>query len=709
MSKTTAAPPGADTTTAQGAGPLSVRLARGAYRKAWRHRRHLAPLYSAAALAAYGQALVLAPHGGVGAAAADLALPAAVAGLRAWRKKKPYTAKAARFLHAHRALPTPPERPMRRGELLRTSAAAVAAGALVTAMPLMHTGPFQAPIAGWLWYVWLPLTAAPWWYRRRIRPATEQPEGDVTVQAARWAAKIGSSRGALPGSVLANVRELEVQGAWAADIILDSERHTTADARMSTGRIAGALGVPIASVAVDAPLDGSNDKATLLVYETNPLIEVPHCPVETALDTTTGIAVLGPHIDGSPALYQMWRPGWGAVHDHISGATGSGKSGVVTSLFAIERWAKGLICSWGGDPQFGKSFGYWCDYLDYFAPGVDECLAMLMAADAELDRRSKASAFATWTDADGDLMYGETDFVPTVEEPLLVITIDEWQDVWGAYPQAIDIAVRIAILGRKCGIKLRLLTHLPTLDSVGSPKLRQPLTSGNIIALRTTEKSAGHVINLPADPNDLPTTWPGMPGSTTTGIGFLKSVEARAAVFRGWRPEKKETATRWAKGGQPGTLGEESRAVCGTAYTEWRERLAARRRGEEPPVPGVDIPFDGAGDKADTAPAAQAGGTAAKVGLVKPADRIPAQASSASAAEFANLVSAANAPARGDKKRAILAYLDERGECTSGVIAAHLGVSPSTVSQTLRKAADKGEALDLGHGKWGSAQLAAAS
>ncbi|MFD9061434.1 winged helix-turn-helix transcriptional regulator [Kitasatospora purpeofusca] len=708
MRTTDPTPSGADTaptTAPTGTGPLSARLARGAYRRAWRHRRHLAPLYSAAALAAYGQAITLAPHGGIGALAADLALPAGVAGLRAWRKKKPYTNRAARFLHTHRALPTPPDRPMRRGELLRTSAATAAAGALVTAMPLLGTGPFEAPIAGWLWFAWLPATAGPWWWRRRIRANPGRPEAQE-ARAARWAAKIGSSRGALPGSVLANVRELEVDGAWAADIILDAERHTTADARMMTGRIAGALGVPIASVAVDAPADGTNDKATLLVYETNPLIEVPHCPVETALDTTIGIAVLGPHIDGSPALYQMWRPGWGAVHDHISGATGSGKSGVVTSLFAIERHADGLICSWGGDPQFGKSFGYWCDYLDYFAPGVDECLAMLLAADAELDRRSKASAFATWTDADGDLMYGETDFVPTPEEPLLVITIDEWQDVWGAYPEAIDIAVRLAILGRKCGIKLRLITHLPTLDSVGSPKLRQPLTSGNIIALRTTEKSAGHVINLPADPNDLPTTWPGMPGSTTTGIGFIKSVEARAAVFRGWRPEKKETATRWAKGGRPGTLGEESRAVCGSAYTDWRERLAARRRGETPQVPGVDIPFDGEGKDENTGAAPQS----AKAGTkVRPAERIPAQTTSASAAEFANLVTAANAPARGEKKRAILAYLDERGECTSGVIAAHLAISPSTVSQTLRKAAEKGEALDLGHGKWGSARLAAAS
>ncbi|MFD0532410.1 hypothetical protein ACFQ1I_46885 [Kitasatospora arboriphila] len=85
-----------------------MRLARGAYRRAWRHRRHLAPLYSAAALAAYGQAIVLAPHGGVGALAADLALPAGVAACGPGARRSPTpTASRASCTPTARCRPRP--------------------------------------------------------------------------------------------------------------------------------------------------------------------------------------------------------------------------------------------------------------------------------------------------------------------------------------------------------------------------------------------------------------------------------------------------------------------------------------------------------------------------------------------------------------------------------------------------------------------------
>lgn len=696
MRKPTTAPAAPAGAGAAEGGTLRSRVARGAWRRLHRNRRHLPPLAASLALAGYGQALTAAQHGIVGALAVDAALPAAVLATRAWRAKQPYTGRTARFLNRHRVLPTPPNRPMRRAELIRTSAAALAAGALLTAMPVTGTGPFEAPMTGLWWLALTPATAIPWWWRRRIR-ATAEPLGQEE-RIARWEEKV-ATRGALPGSKLVNPVDTG-DGAWEALIELDGGRQTTATAIAATTMIASAYGLPISSIAVDGVPGGAADKAKLLVYDKNPLKTVPVFPGPEALDVKTGIARLGLHIDGGPAQYQMWRPGWGAVHTHISGATGSGKSALLRSLFSIERHS-GLVTSWGGDPQEGKSFGFWQDYLSYFAPGVDECMGMLIAADAELTRRSKASALTVWYDEDGDLMFGDTDWSPTPEEPLISVTIDEWQDVWGNYAEALDYAVRIAILGRKVGIKLRLVTHLPTLDSLGTPKLRQPLTAGNNIAFRTTERSAGYVINLPADPNDIPATWPDEPGVPTSGMGYLKGVEERAAMFRGWAPERAGVATRWAKRGTPAVVSAEAAEHIGPAYTQWRDRLAARRRGELPAVPGVT---EDAEITTQAAPASKAKPQKKGSGTVAPAKvsfaKLPAQTGPGFEQQLTTTATAGSTPARGDKKKAILAFLETEGQATTGIIAARLNMPLSTVSSTLKRAAEKNEVVDLGHGAW---------
>ncbi|MEU5838594.1 hypothetical protein ABZ820_33680 [Streptomyces diacarni] len=670
-------------------GPLTARATRAVRRGLWRNRRHLPPLASSLALATYGQALAAAPHGTAGALSVDAAAAAGFAAWTKWRATSGWKRRAPRFLARHRILPTPPGRPLRRPELLRAAAATGSAAALTTVMPALGTGPFEAGMAGVWWLGWLPATAIPWWYRRRLRTTAEETSGQEE-RAQRWAETVGSQRGALPGSVLQEPHDLEADGAWEGTIALDPIRHTHADASAATRLIAGAYGLPVTSVSVERDTTGNEALARVQVYRNNPLKKVPAFPGPQVLDKDTGIASLGWYIDGSPALYQMWRPGWGAVHTHVSGSTGAGKSAIFRSLFAIEKQS-GLVVSWGGDPQYGKSFGFWQDYLDYFAPGPDECMGLLVAANTELDRRSKNSAVSTWVDADGDVMYGETDWTPG-EDPLLAVTIDEWQDVWGAYgDEAIDLAVRIAILGRKCGIKLRLGTHLPTLESLGSAKLRQPLTAGNNIALRTTERSAGYVINLPADPNDIPAVWPDELGVPTSGLGFMKGVQERAATFRGWAPEPKEIATRWAKKSDTvAELVDGAGERLGPLYTQWRDRLAARRRGEEPPVPGITDDTTPSPAPAADIPAAPAAGEAA-----------PSRPTSTS--ELAAMVQAEAKPAAGTKKAQILAFVNAHRITTTGIIADALKMPLSTVSSTLSRAAKKGEVAALEHGTWGAA------
>lgn len=661
----------------------AVRAFRAVRRWRWRNRRHLTPLYGSVALAAYGQALTSAPHGTAGAMATDAAATAAFYAWTKWRAKDGWDNRPAQFLARHRALPSPPGKPLRRDELLRAAGAVGSAAVLTTLMPALDAGPFEPGMAGVWWLGWLPSVAIPWWYRRRIRPTEEEiPEG-LEARVERWLATVGSAKGALPGAKLVDPVDMDVEGAWQGTIALDAVRHTTDDAIAATKRIAAAFGVSVTSISVEGDHTGNAALARLQVYQRNPLKAVPVFPGPQVLDTETGIATIGWYIDGTPAMYQMWRPGWGAVHSHISGSTGAGKSAIFRSLFAIEKQS-GLVLSWGGDPQYGKSFGFWQDYLDYFACGPDECMGMLIAANTELDRRSKNSAVSTWVDADGDTMYGETDWEPG-EDPLLAVTIDEWQDVWGAYgDEAIELAVRIAILGRKCGIKLRLGTHLPTLESLGSSKLRQPLTAGNNIALRTTERSAGYVINLPADPNDIPAVWPDEIGVPTSGLGYMKGVQERAAVFRGWAPEAKEVATRWAKKADAiAELTPGAGENIGPLYTQWRDRLAARRAGEEPVVPGVN---DDGEETTCTA------GTATVPPVVKQRQT--------PVSELATMIQAEAKPASSTKKTQILAFVANQRITTTGLIADRLGIPLSTVSSTLTRAAKKGEVEALAHGTW---------
>jgi hypothetical protein len=707
--------------TPRNSGGLIVRTARGTYRRAHRNRRHLPPLAASFALACYGQGLTAAPHGTLGAVGLDLALPVAVVGWKRWRARAPYKSKYTRFLQQHRMLPTPPSarptprKPMGRGELIRLSAAATGAGTMVTLMPILHDGAFAPPMTGW-WAAGTLACAIPWWFRRRIRGTGPAGPG-LEHRVERWEQRVGSSRGALPGSRLGEPVDRPEPGAWEALIQLDSGRQTADQAIASTSLIASAYDLPVTSIAIEKAPSGITSQARFLVFEKNPLKNVPVFPGPSALDLKTGIAKLGLHIDGTDALYQMWRPGWGAVHTHVSGATGAGKSALLRSLFAIERHS-GLITSWGGDPQEGKSFGFWQDYLSYFAAGVDECLGMLIAADIELTRRSKASAVSVWYDADGDKMYGDTDWTPTPEEPLIVVTVDEWQDVWGTYPEALELAVRIAILGRKVGIKLRLVTHLPTLESLGTERLRQPLTAGNSIAFRTTSRSAGYVVNLPADPNDIPAVWPpegeddtSMLGQPTSGMGYLKGPQERAAMFRGWSPEPAAIATRWAKTGTPAEIPKEAALEIGPLYTEWRDRLEARRNGELPEVPGVtDTDTDEEGEESEGTAKKRGGKKGGARGATIKAAAAPSSFGAtpvAAGADFEKLVAASSTPARGDKKRQIIAYLEQHGESTTGIIADRTGIAMSTVSSTLIRSAKSGEVADLGHGKWGPATVAA--
>ncbi|MGW2652040.1 hypothetical protein ACWC1D_00030 [Streptomyces sp. NPDC001478] len=236
-----------------------------------------------------------------------------------------------------------------------------------------------------------------------------------------------------------------------------------------------------------------------------------------------------------------------------------------------------------------------------------------------------------------------------MDSPGLVVVMDEWHEVWQKYPEALDIAVSAATLGRKVGIKMRFASHLVGLEATGTEQLRQPLVSGNVIALRNTSRMTQHMVNLPADPYDLPGAWPGslLP---TSGLGYLSGVEDRRAVFRSWRPLNRRQATRHAKTGNPAQFSREGAQRIGPFYLEWRQRLEASAGSEE---------------IADQAPAA-------------------------------STTKAAKGSQRGVAKSAILAFVRTQPTTTTALVAEATGCAKSTISTTLRRGSSSTKATASG-------------
>ncbi|WP_019932258.1 FtsK/SpoIIIE domain-containing protein [Nocardia sp. BMG111209] len=105
------------------------------------------------------------------------------------------------------------------------------------------------------------------------------------------------------------------------------------------------------------------------------------------------------------------------THLLLSGKTGSGKSGVVQALFAglAPAIRAGLVDLWVIDPKGGMEFGRGEKLFTRFAfATIEDILALLAEAVHELDERQARLKAA-----------GLRKLVPTVEDPLVVVFIDE--------------------------------------------------------------------------------------------------------------------------------------------------------------------------------------------------------------------------------------------------------------------------------------------
>lgn len=313
--------------------------------------------------------------------------------------------------------------------------------------------------------------------------------------------------GKLADTELVDIKPVGKGYGWRATVLLDKSKTATAEQVESpAAAIALAKVWRVGPTAVQMEIDPENaSQAFVMVLRRNPLAAA--LTWDGTGISPDGRAVIGTYISGIPATYRFYTD-TGPLHDLISGCTGSGKSEAVNLLLSMEvmhRDAGGhpLIASYVLDPQRGQSYAELLDAVTGYEFDIDKMAELLTRIEAEMYRRNDKLSGTYWTDysrdPNGRKRKGVKTWQPTAEMPMISITIDECQVVL-ANPVCRDIVMRLLNMGRKCGIRLRLVTQLPVLDSLGNKSaLADAAKSGNIIIMR----AAGPITGIIAAPGKL--------------------------------------------------------------------------------------------------------------------------------------------------------------------------------------------------------------
>lgn len=493
-----------------------------------------------------------------------------------------------------------------RRRSMRAAVTAAEAGVWTTA--LVGTG--MTSSLGWVvaaagavrWAV----GAKQWWdgaENRRVRdllPEVQAPVDEPLVEApdpvqlravTTWKTLIGCKNGPLADTELADFQRLPNCAVdahsrtqlpnWSAKVVpLVAGSINMREYRPHLlGRIAAAYHCTYADVSFAAD-ESDIGIGWVRVQPDNVLAETNMWPGPAAAnDWKRGRSRIGRYDDGEPIWYVWWTKD-GAAHDLISGCSGSGKSELVAQLSLNGLHSDGLVLDWLADPQGGQSYGRIKDEVDWFARDLSEIKLMLLAALKEMLRRNDEltrSYIKTWR--------------PTKKMPLLVITLDEVQ----AYiedPIILELVTKLVGQGRKCGIKMRLITQIPAAYNLGgSTYIKEQLKTGQSLILRAMTDQAGRDAtdgDCPINPTLLPSKWGKntcAAGETTAGLLFVQGLTGRDVYGRAsWTGDDMLPWLVDADGQRtvcPGVFGSEAQQVSGPLWGDRKERakllLAAGR------------------------------------------------------------------------------------------------------------------------------------
>lgn len=459
--------------------------------------------------------------------------------------------------------------------------------------------------------------AYPWWRdaeRLRNRATPAETPAPVQVQAptepqappldpvevhavTTWAKLIGNPGGPLPGTKLVDFKRLpacKVAASertqlpnWTAKVVAEvpGSINMRENRPHLLGRIAAAYECSYADVSF-VPDEGNVSVAYVRVQPDNVLAETKLWPGPAiANDWSRGRSRIGRFEDGEDIWYLWWNKN-GAVHDLISGCSGSGKSEQVAQLILAGLHSNGLVLDWVGDPQGGQSFGSLKDHVDWFARDKTEITFLLLGAVKEMLRRNDVLStrnIKTWQ--------------PSREMPLLVVTLDEIQS-YIEDPVIYDLVYKLAGQGRKCGIKLRPITQIPAAYSLGGTNYIKEQLGQKLIFRARTETAGRSAVDpdSPIDPTQLPEKWGKntcAAGEPTAGLMFVQGINGRDVYGRAdytgddmdvWLVDQDGNPTT-----SPGVFGPDAQRVSGVLWGDRKDRakrLLAAGRSDEDLLPG---------------------------------------------------------------------------------------------------------------------------
>lgn len=474
-----------------------------------------------------------------------------------------------------RATDIPTAMQVRRFCAFVTGAALAVTTAVIPHLLLVSPGLYLswAPLAAW--------ATGFWGGTKQDEPeakAEAVPEIDARLQT--WTSRIGPKLG---GAVLRDLHDLpNVAGGWTATVDLSDTDKTFTDLTATgvAGFIAARYKLPATSVEIVHHDSHRSDLGTLVVYEVNPLQEIQKF---TELSFDNGTIVVGKRADGTPAKWDLYRPGFGACHGFVFGVTGAGKSGLL-DVVLIEARHSGVVCTLLGDPHNGKSFPDWMDNVTAFAGNIARIHAMLRGVEKMMEAAKAQSGQETFIDAQGRKRRKGGGFYPTRDNPIVMVILDEWpkiaQDpIHG--PDCVRIVAKIGEDGRKFGFGAITVQQMPDVDKTGGDRsVRSNLSGMNLAAFRTSDSVSGNIgisVTLPIDPKDLPDKWPD--GSTTVGYGYLARDEGAASPMRSlFSPgqDHGDELIEWATSGDPAPLPPRLYAAGGAFFESWHELIDLR-------------------------------------------------------------------------------------------------------------------------------------